>query len=57
MNFYSGGSNGGNTYGGKNHGDVNFTLRRHVGGGNFYSYARSFEHNSYDSYGSYERDN
>ncbi|KAI5649993.1 hypothetical protein M9H77_35998 [Catharanthus roseus] len=49
--FYHGGGNGFNAYGGNNHRNGNFTSRTHVGAGNFSSYAKSFEHTSYDDYG------
>ncbi|KAI5677016.1 hypothetical protein M9H77_07966 [Catharanthus roseus] len=50
-NFHHGGDNGFNDYGGNNHGNGNFTPRRHVRVCNFSSYAKSFEHTSYDDYG------
>ncbi|KAI5651021.1 hypothetical protein M9H77_37026 [Catharanthus roseus] len=50
-NFHHGGGNGFNGYGGNNHRNGNFTPKRHNGLGNFSSYARSFEHTSYDDYG------
>ncbi|KAI5672270.1 hypothetical protein M9H77_12634 [Catharanthus roseus] len=56
-NFHHGGGNGFNAYGGNNHGNGNFTPRRHVGVCNFSSYAKSFEHTSYDDYGGYGRNN
>ncbi|KAI5681708.1 hypothetical protein M9H77_02936 [Catharanthus roseus] len=56
-NFHHGGGNRFNAYGGNNYGNGNFTPRRHVGVGNFSSYAKSFEHTSYDDYGGYGRVN
>ncbi|KAI5663374.1 hypothetical protein M9H77_22697 [Catharanthus roseus] len=67
-NFYHGGGNRVNTYGGSNHGHGNFvsrgndgygnfTPKRHKGVDNFSSYAKSYECTSYDDYGSYERFN
>ncbi|KAI5672249.1 hypothetical protein M9H77_12613 [Catharanthus roseus] len=56
-NFHHGGGNRVNAYGGINNGNRKFTPRRHVGVGNFSSYAKSFEHTSYDDYGGYGRVN
>ncbi|KAI5672143.1 hypothetical protein M9H77_12507 [Catharanthus roseus] len=49
--FHHGGGHGFNAYGGNNHGNGDFTSRRHNSAGNFSSYAKSFEHTSYDDYG------
>ncbi|KAI5676284.1 hypothetical protein M9H77_07234 [Catharanthus roseus] len=54
-NFHHGGGSGFNAYDGNNHGNRNFTSRRHVGVGNFSSYAKSLEHTFYDDYGGYGR--
>ncbi|KAI5676949.1 hypothetical protein M9H77_07899 [Catharanthus roseus] len=54
-NLHHGGGNGFNAYGGVNHGNGNFTPRKHVGVDNYSSYASSFEHTSYDEYGGYGR--
>ncbi|KAI5652234.1 hypothetical protein M9H77_29421 [Catharanthus roseus] len=67
-NFYHGGGNGVNAYGGSNHGHGNFisrrhdgyrnfTSKRHNGVGNFSSYAKSYGHTSSDDYRGYDRDN
>ncbi|KAI5675997.1 hypothetical protein M9H77_06947 [Catharanthus roseus] len=56
-NFHHGGGNGFNTYGGNNHGNGNFIPRRHVGVGNFSSYAKSFEHTSYGDYAEFSKVN
>ncbi|KAI5682147.1 hypothetical protein M9H77_03375 [Catharanthus roseus] len=53
--FHHGGGNGFNAYGGNHYANGSFTPRRHVGVGNFSSYANSFEHTSYDDYGDYGR--
>ncbi|KAI5668634.1 hypothetical protein M9H77_18487 [Catharanthus roseus] len=55
--LHLGGGTGFNAYGGNNHGNGNFTPRRHVGVGNFSSYAKSFEHTSYEDYVGYGRVN
>ncbi|KAI5672421.1 hypothetical protein M9H77_12785 [Catharanthus roseus] len=49
-NFYHGGGNGVSAYNGNNHESGNFTPERHIGVGNFFPHARSYEHNSYDCY-------
>ncbi|KAI5652478.1 hypothetical protein M9H77_29665 [Catharanthus roseus] len=54
-NFHHGGDNGFNAYGGNNHRNENFISKRHNGVGNFSSYAKSFEHTSYDDYMGYGR--
>ncbi|KAI5663920.1 hypothetical protein M9H77_23243 [Catharanthus roseus] len=65
---YHSNGNGVNAYVGSNHGHGNFISRGHDGYGNFTprrlvevanfsSYAKSFEHTSYDDYGGYERVN
>ncbi|KAI5667182.1 hypothetical protein M9H77_17035 [Catharanthus roseus] len=56
-NFHHGCGNGVNAYCGNNHRNGNFTPKRYNGVSNFYSYAKSFEHISYDDYGGYGRVN
>ncbi|KAI5681288.1 hypothetical protein M9H77_02515 [Catharanthus roseus] len=56
-NYYHGSGNRFNSFGENNHGIGNFTSRRHVGDGKLSSYAKSFEHTSYDDYGGYGRVN
>ncbi|KAI5667462.1 hypothetical protein M9H77_17315 [Catharanthus roseus] len=54
--FHLGGGNGFNAYSGNNHGNRDFTSRRHFGVGNFSSYDTSFEHTPYDDYRDYGRE-
>ncbi|KAI5677509.1 hypothetical protein M9H77_08459 [Catharanthus roseus] len=56
-NFHHGGDSRFNDFGGNNHGNPNFTPRRHFRDGNFSSYAKSFENTSYDNYGGYGKVN
>ncbi|KAI5657899.1 hypothetical protein M9H77_26692 [Catharanthus roseus] len=55
--FYHSGGNGFNAYGGNNHGNGNFTPKRHNRVGNISSYAKSYGHTSYDDYRDYDRNN
>ncbi|KAI5672638.1 hypothetical protein M9H77_13002 [Catharanthus roseus] len=57
-NFYHGGGNGVNAYGGSNHGPRNFISRGHDGYGNFTPKRHNgVRHTSYDNFAGYERVN